>query len=470
MRYGGCQVVDMESTPYGSSPDQAGASADSTMAPVDPPPLSPSISLGAMSKALPETGSGYRENPIPMYADSWNPERAAGSDPHSSARHDWSAEEPMQEEPPSVPGSPSYPDMARVGGGHAHGHVAPYAELSPSREQLPPQQQPQPPHNLPSSSATTTGTYTTTHSRSFQRANSFDSTAATIGSPHPSHSALEAPYPPEAPQALRMQALLVMRHSERLDNADAAWAAAAARPWDPPITERGRGMAFEMGRRIRSEGYGVTRVVCSPFLRCVQTAAEVIRALAAVEASPGGGGGSGGVGQVAIDPTQIKVSLDYGLCEMMTPRAIVNHPQKMQELRGGDPNSTVPPQWVLPRTDLEALFPPGTLDPSAPPTATQLPNFPEGNEEAHARYARTFDAIADIFPSENVLCLTHGEGVMVSVTRLIPVTVYDVAYNAYSCAQRPIYSIPGDDGGLARMGGDWELLTESSPDHISWLL
>ena len=33
-------------------------------------------------------------------------------------------------------------------------------------------------------------------------------------------------------------ACIVLRHAERADYVDAAWVAAAPRPWDPPLTGR----------------------------------------------------------------------------------------------------------------------------------------------------------------------------------------------------------------------------------------
>lgn len=74
-----------------------------------------------------------------------------------------------------------------------------------------------------------------------------------------------------------------MRHSERLDDVDDSWIASTDRPWDPPITERGREIAYEAGCRLRAENWGISRIVVSPFLRCVQTAVEVLRALLEVD-------------------------------------------------------------------------------------------------------------------------------------------------------------------------------------------
>ena len=76
-----------------------------------------------------------------------------------------------------------------------------------------------------------------------------------------------------------------MCHGEHVEYRDVhgvenqAGSGATLRPWDPPLSERGKLQAWRVGRIIRLEDWNVTRVVVSPFLRCVQTAAEVIAGL-----------------------------------------------------------------------------------------------------------------------------------------------------------------------------------------------
>lgn len=80
----------------------------------------------------------------------------------------------------------------------------------------------------------------------------------------------------------------VVRHAER---ADACWQSnwcmtgdAAAYPFDPPLTAAGIEQAQACGARLRQleqphEGW--KRVICSPFLRCVQTGVEICKATGA---------------------------------------------------------------------------------------------------------------------------------------------------------------------------------------------
>eukprot|EP00271_Cylindrocystis_brebissonii_P008533 TRINITY_DN2290_c1_g1_i2.p1 TRINITY_DN2290_c1_g1~~TRINITY_DN2290_c1_g1_i2.p1 ORF type:complete len:510 (-),score=98.83 TRINITY_DN2290_c1_g1_i2:335-1864(-) len=303
--------------------------------------------------------------------------------------------------------------------------------------------------------------------RSMARNNSFDSTAATFGSPRLSVSGLESPFSGNG-VVVRMQTMIAMRHAERLDEVDQSWCATAQRPWDPPITSKGREMAFEAGRRLRLEGWEITRVVVSPFLRCIQTAVEVVAALA-TDDSMAIPGEEERRREAALQQTKIKVSIDYGLGEVMNPRVIRSPPPLQPD---GSSQS-----WLPAESELLAQLPKAWLEPSSIPTMSELARFPEVDEEAHMRFARAFDLLADTYPDDNILCITHGEAVSVSVSRLLPVTVYEVCNCGFSWAQRSIYGRGDDDeggggggGGQMRPAGEWELLTDSGSTGISWVL
>lgn len=79
-----------------------------------------------------------------------------------------------------------------------------------------------------------------------------------------------------------LQNVLVMRHGDRIDNEQPLWISKATRPWDPPLVTIGKTRASTIGKKLRSVGFPIHRVIVSPFLRCLQTAAEVVRALCAV--------------------------------------------------------------------------------------------------------------------------------------------------------------------------------------------
>ncbi|CAI5510050.1 unnamed protein product [Closterium sp. Naga37s-1] len=123
--------------------------------------------------------------------------------------------------------------------------------------------------------------------------------------------------------------------------------------------------------------------------------------------------------------------------------------------------------WVLEEGDLKALFPPGTTFlPFAAASAgsaaaaaaaasgegragrsvhSEFPIFPESLESARERFMQAFDDVAALFPSDSILCVTHGDAVAASVERLAPVTVVAVDFCGYSWSQRraaPLYTHP----------------------------
>lgn len=231
-----------------------------------------------------------------------------------------------------------------------------------------------------------------------------------------------------------MQNLFVLCHGEQVKYLDDA-----ARPWDPPLTERGKMEAWRVGREIRLEDWNVTRVVTSPFLRCVQTAVEVIAGLCllpqSVEVRESGNGSSAPV-------STIKASIECGMAEMISGQWALN------------PSEVAP--WTLGLAELYSMLPTETHDPSFQPIRDKLPPSWESVADVQTRYTSTFQKIANRYPDENILCITDGEGVMQSVSMTWPrFEVHGVAHCAYSHGQRPNF---GDGSNL---NNDWELLTES---------
>ncbi|CAJ1779755.1 unnamed protein product [Sphenostylis stenocarpa] len=222
------------------------------------------------------------------------------------------------------------------------------------------------------------------------------------------------------------QNVVVMRHGERFDNFHPSWAATAARPWDPPLAEPGRKRAFETGRRLRdSLGFPIRRVFVSPFLRCVQTAVELVASLSAGEE---GGSPTTGDGVTVVDPSEVKVSIEYGLCEMMNNKAI-------------RPN--VAPKDGNMRFDIaecEAMLPHGIVDRNVKRVYKELPQWGESDLEAEERYKQLIKDLADKYPTENLLFVTHGEGVKVAVSSVRKdVAVNEVEYCGYVELRRPIF-------------------------------
>jgi hypothetical protein len=105
-----------------------------------------------------------------------------------------------------------------------------------------------------------------------------------------------------------MQYLLVMRHTKREDEVNESWVTAASHPWDPPICEQGvelvsniptcrnwysalcttmdlqDAQCASLGVQVeetagRLQTHGITKVVTSPFKRCLQTGQIACKAL-----------------------------------------------------------------------------------------------------------------------------------------------------------------------------------------------
>ncbi|XP_010524426.1 PREDICTED: uncharacterized protein LOC104802488 [Tarenaya hassleriana] len=247
------------------------------------------------------------------------------------------------------------------------------------------------------------------------------------------------------------QRVIVMRHGDQIDNFEPLWVSTAARPWDPPLVQDGLIRAFRTGQRIRSQtGFPVHRVFVSPFLRCIQTASEVVAALSAVDVDPNA---MSSKDVDSIDQSKLKVAIELGLCEMLNSVAI------RRELAPKDGNF-----GFNNISDLEAMFPDGMVDRNTDRVYKELPKWEETVEGCRDRYVNMVKALADNYPSENLLLVTHGEGVgTVLSTFLEDVTVYEVDYCAYVELRR---RVSNGDGSLD--SGKFEVITSHGQAGIQY--
>ncbi|KAG1354411.1 putative phosphoglycerate mutase family protein [Cocos nucifera] len=253
----------------------------------------------------------------------------------------------------------------------------------------------------------------------------------------------------------RVQNVVVMRHGDRTDHFEPMWATHAARPWDPPLTDGGKIRAWTTGKRLRALGFPIHRVFVSPFLRCLQTATEAVSALCAVVDDEAPILDMETSQDVVIDPSHVKVSIEYGLCEMLNTRAI------------GDEFTPKDGIWFPEVSKLEALLPAGTIDHSVERIYQEMPRWAESVLDARSRYAYIIRALADKYPHENLLLVTHGEGVGVSVSSFQKdAQVFEVEYCAFSHLQRRISFKPSQ----AIVAENFQLLTKSGLTGISFLL
>ncbi|KAJ6879061.1 hypothetical protein NC652_032576 [Populus alba x Populus x berolinensis] len=259
------------------------------------------------------------------------------------------------------------------------------------------------------------------------------------------------PTSPENNDAKHQQNVVVMRHGDRIDNFEPSWLTTATRPWDPPLVEAGRLRAFRTGRKLKTNlGFPIHRVFVSPFLRCIQTASAVVSALCAVNDGPDIVSSHG----VAIDPSKLKagVSIEYGLCEMLNREAI----RRVSVPKDGNFRFNI--------AELQALLPAGTVDLAVKPVYEELPQWEETVMGARTRYERVIKTLADKYPSENLLLVTHGEGVGVSVSAFLEdITVDAVEYCAYSQLRRHVFH-----KNKSFTAGEFEVLTHNGRTGIGY--
>ncbi|XP_009105525.2 uncharacterized protein LOC103831373 [Brassica rapa] len=244
------------------------------------------------------------------------------------------------------------------------------------------------------------------------------------------------------------QNILMLRHGDRIDRINPLWPDTASRPWDPPLVQDGLVRAFQTGQRIRSQiQFPIHRVFVSPFIRCVQTASEVIAALSAVDLNPHA---MSSKDVISIDKSKLKVSIEFGLSEMLNSMAIR---PKVAPKDG---------KFDFKISDLEAMFPEGMVDRDVDPVYKEMPQWEETVEECTERFLGLVKTLADKYPSENLLLVTHGEGVRTTFATYKDVAVYEVEYCACAELRRQVLSQEG-----STTAGDFEVIGQAGIKYHS---
>ena len=209
----------------------------------------------------------------------------------------------------------------------------------------------------------------------------------------------------------------VMRHGMRIDEHDVTWREKSNRPYDPYLTSEGRRQARAAASMILAESErdgAVVHVVSSPFLRCLQTAAEVANSL-------------------GIE----RITIDYGLCEALLPRNVATSP------------TYLPPDRLRMTDGSFARI-------SFAHTPQPEPRWPEDLATARARYTDAFIRIPEALgPAGNILLIAHGDTVaqFVAIAKGIP---EDSVYSVPNCAiaSADLLSSAGGKYGRLRAGDD----------------
>lgn len=169
----------------------------------------------------------------------------------------------------------------------------------------------------------------------------------------------------------------VARHGARADDDD-AWAPPTPdQAWNVPLRPLGFEQAADLGRALAEATPTPTRVVVSPFQRCLQTAATALAA---------------GWGERGRWPP---VEVDRGLCEVLSLRCVGD---------GLDPD---PAAWPWPGGSVAAAVAAALGE--GVPIVGAWPRYPETLAAARARFGVTLPAAAARAGGSPLFIVTHGE-------------------------------------------------------------
>ena len=201
------------------------------------------------------------------------------------------------------------------------------------------------------------------------------------------------------------QIVWVARHGNRLDFVNPEWFNTAQRPYDPPLSDDGVVQAQQLGQRLKSEN--ITHIFSSPFLRTVQTAAQVAQAL------------------------DLPIKLEAGLSEWLNPEWMKQKPEilSLQALA-----------QKYPRIDRHY-------------SSRVVPQYPESNETVMGRTAQTVRQFVEEF-SEDILLVGHGASVLGTTVGLVK---GNPIVNASLCCLVK----------LVRHSEQWEMELNGDTSHLS---
>ena len=214
----------------------------------------------------------------------------------------------------------------------------------------------------------------------------------------------------------------VCRHGERAD-AIPGWEETAERPHDPPLTPRGLAQAAATAGVLASER--IDAIYCSPFLRCMQTAAAIAA------------------------PLGLRIRVEPGLGELLNPRWFSTHPvdaAMSDEALVAAIGEALIDRTYTPVYDTAARRGATAAGAESDGAPAEL-CFPETSPlEAAARYERTLDALRGVGAPCFALLVTHGFGVQAIAESVDGVEVLECDYCALTRLTRRGGSASGDEG------------------------
>lgn len=122
--------------------------------------------------------------------------------------------------------------------------------------------------------------------------------------------------------------------------------------------------------------------------------------------------------------------------------------------------------WGFDIAEREAMLPKGTVDKNVERIYKELPKWEEDpNLHTRPRYKQIVKDLADKYPTENLLLVTHGEGVGVIFSSFkTGAMVYEVDYCGYVQLRRPIIK-----KGQSFTTGEFEVVNHNGQTGVNFI-
>ncbi|GLC34494.1 hypothetical protein PLESTB_001255200 [Pleodorina starrii] len=187
---------------------------------------------------------------------------------------------------------------------------------------------------------------------------------------------------------------IVMRHGRREDTDNPLWQVQARFPFDTPLSASGKEI-MEAANRLKQAGRTIDVVYTSPFLRCLQTSEQLIRALGC---------------------ENIPVFVHQGLSEVHSPHLL---------FKASRPSLSQRARYWLWRASYSSHSRPARqrFTRKARILDGSWPQVPESEYSATLRFRQVILELAAKHPGQQVLLVSHGKSVQ-------------VAHEALGCPQR----------------------------------
>ncbi|GJU67215.1 histidine phosphatase superfamily protein [Tanacetum coccineum] len=161
--------------------------------------------------------------------------------------------------------------------------------------------------------------------------------------------------------------------------------------------------------------------------RCLQTASEVVHAICAL-------------GDDSVTHMSSADGLWFDIMKCYRSLWSMDFVEALNTLTIQPENVPKDGDFGFDISECEILLPKGIVDSSVEQVYKELPKWEESKEGARDTYKNIIKLLADKYPTENLVLVTHG--VWVSATSYTPehLTVHAIDYCAYSVLQRTIVS------------------------------